>query len=107
MLQGLLKNLIILLLIGGILYGVTQVSPFIKEQTNKHASGVLGATSKTVPLPDSLKKDTSEQLEKVKDSALQVNVQDVVNAFSHLSKIQKDTQNVIHTTTDLVNTLLK
>ncbi len=111
MVIGLFKNILILVIIGGILFIATRYIPQVKKQTDTQIAKVLGAktasSSASLPLAESLKKDTKEQIDEAKKKAFQIKLGDIISTFGRLQKIPKDADALRKSITTEVNSLLK
>lgn len=102
MLFTLLKNGIILVILLGILFAVTRVSPSIKKQTDAQIAKVLGAKTvageKEKSLPEDLKKDAKDQAINLKERAMEVDLNDIGTAVGRLRQIPNDAREMIEGT---------
>jgi len=104
MIFGFIKNLLIVIVLFGALYAVTQYSPIIKKQTDTHIAKVLGtkteSSSENTALPDDLKKDAEEQVETVKEKAMDISLNDALEHGKRLQKIPEDVQSFVGVVVD-------
>lgn len=107
MLLSLFKNLIILLILAGIIIGATKFIPTLKKQTGNQIAKVLGAKSSAGEpqdaLADSLQHDAKQQVEKAKETALHLNLSDLINTVNRLQKIPRDLSAVGKGISDIVS----
>lgn len=94
MLFTVLRNIVIVFVLFGLLYSATKLSPDVKNQVFNTAAKVLGATTHSSAadsnLSENLKKDAGEQLDTVKEKAMEVTVKDIVSGVERLRKIPED-----------------
>ena len=94
MLFTILRNIVIVFVLFGLLYSATKLSPDIKNQVYTTASKVLGANTQSVPkdanLSENLKKDAGEQIDTVKDKAMDLTLNEFVYGAKRLGKIPED-----------------
>jgi len=94
MLFTLLRNIVIVFVLFGLLYSATKLSPDVKNQVFNTAAKVLGANTqsdqKNSNLSENLKKDAGEQIDTVKEKAMDVTLNDLINGTKRLGKIPED-----------------